>query len=355
MTKKKRRVFDIDFEAPEAPAPEVKSNVPAGTDTASRRGPMATAISETAEALDERATAEAAIRAENDRLAHEHVRLKKLGLITDLIPVAEVLTTKLTRDRAEAVDPELEELKASIAAVGLSNPIRVEQTDTGYELIQGFRRLSAFKALHKETGDPRYSRIPAGLVPRGESLQSLYRKMVDENLVRKDISFAEMAMLAMAYADQENVDYPTAITALYESAGRQKKAYIRNFTRFLSRIGTGLKFPEAIPRALGLDIDKRLEAEPGASRHLLSELARVDAQSADEEIAALRLFVSARPKTAARPTSAKTTLRLRRKGGEAKCLAADGKLTLQLDKDFSAMDRHKLEAALLQFLDALDS
>ncbi|MEM1301282.1 MAG: ParB N-terminal domain-containing protein, partial [Pseudomonadota bacterium] len=134
MTKKKRRVFDIDFDTP-------ADAVPAGTDRVERRGPMATAISETAEALDERAEAEAAIRAENDALAHEHVRLKKLGLITDLIPVAEVLTTKLTRDRAEGADPELDELKASIAAVGLSNPIRVEQTEHGYELIQGFRRL----------------------------------------------------------------------------------------------------------------------------------------------------------------------------------------------------------------------
>ncbi|WP_147127684.1 ParB/RepB/Spo0J family partition protein [Shimia ponticola] len=352
MTKKKRRVFDIDFDSP---APEVKSAVPAGTDAPQRRGPMATAISETAEALDERAEAEAAIRAENDRLAHEHVRLKKLGLITDLIPVAEVMTTKLTRDRSEGVDPELEELKASIAAVGLSNPIRVEQTENGYELIQGFRRLSAFKALHEETGDPRYSRIPAGLVPRGESLQSLYRKMVDENLVRKDISFAEMAMLAMAYADQENTDYPTAIAALYESAGRQKKIYIRNFTRLLARLGKGLKFAEAIPRALGLELDKKLEAEPGSTRQLMADLAKLDAQSAEEEIAALRNFLTARPKSAARPTSAKTTLRLRRKAGEAKCLAADGKLTLQVNKDFSAMDRHKLEAALLQFLDALDS
>lgn len=128
---------------------------------------MASAISETLEATSERASAEAAIRAENDALAHEHVRLKRLGLITDLIQTSDVHTDKLTRDRSANVDPELAELKQSIQSVGLSNPIRVEQTDNGYELIQGFRRLTAFRELAAETGDPRYSRIPAALVPRG--------------------------------------------------------------------------------------------------------------------------------------------------------------------------------------------
>lgn len=58
---------------------------------------MATAISENADALRERAEAEQKIREENDRLTHEHVRLKKQGLITDLIPIELIRTSKLTR------------------------------------------------------------------------------------------------------------------------------------------------------------------------------------------------------------------------------------------------------------------
>ncbi|MFB3306816.1 ParB N-terminal domain-containing protein, partial [Pseudomonas sp. AMR01] len=168
---KKRSVFDINFELD---AEEESTEFPAGNGpletkaynvqghplqnhepAPARRGPMASAIAETAEATRERANAEAAIRAENDALAHEHVRLKKLGLITDLIQTSEVKTSKLTRDRSANIDPELAELKESIKAVGLSNPIRVEKTDEGYELIQGFRRLSAFQQLAEETGDPR--------------------------------------------------------------------------------------------------------------------------------------------------------------------------------------------------------
>ena len=155
---KKRSVFDINFDLDEeedagfpagnAPAepPAVKeyniqghplqNSDPVPTPPApSRRGPMASAISETLEATSERASAEAAIRAENDALAHEHVRLKRLGLITDLIQTSDVHTDKLTRDRSANVDPELAELKQSIQSVSLSKPIRVEQTDNGYVLI----------------------------------------------------------------------------------------------------------------------------------------------------------------------------------------------------------------------------
>lgn len=66
-----------------------------------------------------------------------------------------------------------------------------------FELSQSFRRLSAFRELLEETGDSRYARIPATLQARGAQLDHLYRRMVDENLVRRDISFAEMARLAM--------------------------------------------------------------------------------------------------------------------------------------------------------------
>ena len=57
---KKKRVFDIDFDG----VAEVSdAAVPAGTEH--RRGPMAAAITENADALQARQTAEAAIRAEN--------------------------------------------------------------------------------------------------------------------------------------------------------------------------------------------------------------------------------------------------------------------------------------------------
>ncbi len=355
---KKRSVFDIDFTPEPEEFPAGNRSEPAAPQSRERRGPMASAITETAEAAIGRADAEAAIRAENDQLAHEHVRLKRLGLITDLIPIDAVRMDKLTRDRSIQEDPELEELKQSILSVGLSNPIRVEQDGQGgFQLIQGFRRLSAFKALLDETGDSRYSRIPAAMVPRGEPVRDLYRKMVDENLVRKDISFGEMAQLALGYAEQTGIKPHDAVSELYASALKQKRSYIRSFAKVLELAQGTIRHPEAMPRALGLDLFRILEARPDAATELISRLRHASDRDADTEIALLKQF-AARPSVPAqksRPKSvSKTTLRLARPEGEARVNASDGRVELRLNRDFSAYDRARLQKAAEAFFDALE-
>ncbi len=359
----KRRVFDIDFD-PETPTPETLSPETPSDDgprvrDLERRGPMAAAISENAAALSDRQQAEAAIRAENDRLAHEYVALKKDGAIVGRVLVNQIRLTKLIRDRSNAVDPELEELKASIRSVGLSNPIHVEEVSEGrYELIQGFRRLSAYKALLTETGEDAYARIPAVLVARGAALEHLYRRMVDENLVRKDISFAEMANLAQHYAREMQVTVADAVNALFASAGRQKRSYIRHFAELLRRVGRELKHAEAIPRALGLKLTKALETDPKLQDRLISVLNAHPDRDAGEELDILnRALVKPVPgggaKTPAPKASAKQTIRLNRPQGPVKANAARGKVELQMDRDFGSVDPRKLELAVRAFLEQL--
>ncbi|SHF43052.1 chromosome partitioning protein, ParB family [Litoreibacter ascidiaceicola] len=366
---KKRSVFDINFEETDGsdaerfpagnPELEKKSfNVqghPLQNEAApSRRGPMASAITEAADATSERVSAEAAIRAENDALAHEHVRLKKLGLITDLIETSSVVITKLTRDRSANTDPELQELKDSIQAIGLSNPIRVEQTGTGFELIQGYRRLAAFRELAEETGDARYTKIPAALVPRGEPLAALYRKMVDENLVRKDISFGEMAQLALSYAENEDIEPGEAVKVLYASALKQKRRYIRQFTRVLHVLGDALRYPELLPRALGIELFKLFEAEEDRGVQIAAALHAVPDRDGEAEAKILRDAL-AKPKEQPAPKSvSKTSLRLARPEGEARVIAQNGKVELRLPRDFSAVSREKLQDAIEAFLTSLD-
>ncbi len=369
---KKRNVFDINFDpeaeqegqgAPTGNAPELETKAfnvqghPLQNEQPARRGPMASAISETAAANVERSQAEAAIRAENDGLAQEHVRLKKLGLITDLLPTAKITMNKLTRDRLARPDPELAELKASIMAVGLSNPIRVEQTEDGYELIQGFRRLSAFRELAAETNDPRYQKIPAALVPRGELVVDLYRKMVDENLVRKDISFGEMAQLALSYANEAGIDVSDAVGQLYASALKQKRTYIRQFATMLEATKGAIRHIEAIPRALGLDLYKVLSTDAERAGGLAALLAADLQRDAAAEMQILRSFVSGTMKPVAKPvvrSSAKTSLRIPRPEGEARVLASDGRIELRLNRDFSALPKSKLQAGIEALLKALD-
>lgn len=354
----KRKGFDIDF-------PDVE-DVPAGTEDrdrpAARRGPMASAISENAEALRSRQQAEAAIREENDRLAHELVRLKGQGLIVDLVATDAIATTKLTRDRSATRDPDLDELKESIKSIGLSNPIRVEADGQGaWQLVQGFRRLAAYRELHEETGEECYASIPTGIMAQGETVEGLYRRMVDENLVRRDISFAEMAALALRYAEDDATDADSveqAVAVLYASAARQKRVYIRHFATMLEAIGSHLKFPEAIPRALGLQLEKRLSSNPAARAHILSALGAGMPTTPDAELEILRAQAEAKSPKPATPTgapdTAKTTFRVTVPAGTVRCAARNGKVELTEDRDFSAVDQQRLQAAVTAFFAVLD-
>ena len=56
-----------------------------------------------------------------------------------------------------------------------------------------------------------------------------------------------------------------------------------------------------------------------------------------------------RPKAMAR-----TNLKIARPEGTAKCMATQGKLELRQDRDFSAIDRARLEQAVTAFFAALD-
>ncbi|MBC9248491.1 ParB N-terminal domain-containing protein [Paracoccus sp. 11-3] len=365
---RKRRMFDIEI-----PQDDGADSFPAGKapEKEARRGPMAAAIVETAESTRDRARIEAEIRAENDALAQEHVRLKRAGLITDMIPLDAIGTHKLIRDRAPAADFELAELVASIRDIGLSNPIRVEPAGEGrYELIQGYRRLSAYRKLLDETGDAEaWGRIPAGIAARGDALEQLYRRMVDENMVRKDISFAEMAQLALHYAMDPQTsehDPEKAVAILFKSAGYQKRSYIRNFIPLVEKLGDALIYPQEIPRALGLSLAQRLDDIPGTAAAIKAELADWDTRSIKDELEVLRRFAgqgadaesgAVRPeKDAPRVPSgkAKTTFQIVRPHGSAKCTAANGRLEIRLPRDFSTVDRRKLEAAVAALLDQLD-
>ncbi|WP_374434117.1 ParB/RepB/Spo0J family partition protein [Tabrizicola sp.] len=364
---KKRRMFDIEL-----PSDDAAETFPAGkiSGPPARRGPMAAAISETADATRERQEIEAQIRAENDALAHEHVRLKRLGLVVDLVPLELVEMTKLVRDRKKGPDFELAELKASISELGLSNPIRLEARPDGrYELIQGYRRLSAYRELLDETGDAaRYGAIPAAVTQPGEDLEALYRKMVDENLVRKDISFAEMAMLALDYAADPGTsvtDPDKAVAVLFKSAGYQKRSYIRTFMAVVERLGGDLMYPQDIPRALGLALARRLDEVDGLARLIRAELQGWENRSVADELSVLRRFAgdegegeasapapdTPRPE---KPAKAKTSFQFDRSEGRARCVAAVGKLEIQLDRDFTTIDRRRLEQAVRQMLDQLD-
>lgn len=366
---KKRRTFGLDLPDEEETFPVGKEE-PVVTAPVTRRSPMAAAITENADSLRDRRVLEEQIRAENDALAAEHVRMKKLGLMIDLIPLDQIETWKLVRDRVKGDDFELAELVTSIRDLGLSNPIRVEAREDGrYELVQGYRRLSAYRQLLAETGDAAsWGKIPAGILPRGEDLDGLYRRMVDENLVRKDISFAEMAMLALNYArdpQTAETDPDKAVAHLFQSAGYQKRSYIRQFIRLMDRLGDDLQFSQHIPRALGLQLVTALEDNPDLAMEIRARLKGWDNRSVKDELDILRRVLGNSPAKQARAEEeapakppapsgkAKTTFQLPSRMGQAKCTAANGRLEIRLARDFTTIERRRLELALERMLNDL--
>lgn len=361
--KKQKSRFSIDI-ADE----ELGSDIPPSSPALTRRGPMASAIADNADSLKERRSLEEKIRRENDELAHQHVRLKNLGLVLELVPLDQIDSDKLTRDRSVTLDLELDDLMVSIRELGLSNPIRAEQKEDGrYELIQGYRRLEAFRRLWLETKDDRFTKIPVATVPPGDDLEVSYRKMVDENLVRKDISFAEMAELARSYAkdpETPEISVDKAVTALFKAAAYQKRSYIRAFAELLEVIGDHIKFPHLIPRNLGLDLRRTLEDDAKLAK-LVRSLKEVPTRTADEEVDLLRQFaaVPRRPDEAGQSTAAPNKQGLPRSqlsfdfaapAQSGRCTAAKGRLELKADRDFSSIEPHKIERAISAFFEILN-
>jgi len=360
-------MFDIDMpDSGDIPVGKIPDSV-----LAKRRGPMAAAISENAESVRERRSTAGAIRDENDRLAHDLVRLKKQGLVVDLVDVNNVVAEKLLRDRKPGPDPELEDLKNSIRDIGLSNPIRVEPREDGrFELVQGMRRLTAYRELLQETGDAQFRTIPAGIVPAGDPLETSYRRMVDENMIRKDISFAEMGLLARAYAEDPNndcKDIDKAVAVLFKSASYTKRSYIRAFAALMMQLGKVLEHPAEIPRNVGVALKRRMDNDMRLMTRVVTTLRGAPGRDAQAEVAILRRFafdevsqipLSTTPEAEEKPVrksrKAKTTFEVARAGQVAKCAASAGRVELRYDLDFSTLDRRKLERAVAAFLDALE-
>ena len=317
----------------------------------------------------ERQAAEDSIRAENDRLATEYVELKRAGMIVDRVPLDDIVTDRLVRDRKAGPDEDLAELKDSIRDIGLSNPVRLERRADGkFELVQGMRRLLAYRALREETGAALFDAIPAGIGAQEAQAQVSYRRMVDENLIRKDISFAEMAILARRYAEDPANDCPEvseAVAVLYKSASYTKRSYIRAFAELVTRLDKVLQFPEQIPRNLGVDLKRRMDGDDGLVARIATAMRAEPGRDGAREVEILRGFLTASDGTlpagktdAAKPVKArqaKTTFQVPVDTGVAKCSASAGRLEMRHDVDFSSVDRRSLERAVAAFFAALEA
>jgi ParB family chromosome partitioning protein len=169
----------------------------------------------------------------------------------------------LPRDRTSLCPEALAELRASILASGLRQPVEVfalaePEGSLRYGLISGYRRLLAFRALVAD-GLP-FAEIPAFLRAPG-TLEAALAAMVEENEVRAETSPWEKGMIAVT-ATRANL-FPTldaAIDALFSSADRMKRSRLRALAMVAEALDDLLVAPETLSQRQLLRLAAALRA-----------------------------------------------------------------------------------------------
>jgi ParB family transcriptional regulator, chromosome partitioning protein len=257
-----------------------------------------------------RVAADAAGAAALAEMAHALEDARASGRLVIDLALDQVVPDHLTRDRLPVEDEEMAALRESIRAHGQRTPIEVtplaprgasdgSRGALPYGLISGWRRLAAIRALHAETGEPRFATVQA-LVRRPETAADAYVAMVEENEIRVGLSQYERARVAaIAAARGVFADEEAALRALFATASRPKRSRIRAFLGLFHALEGHLRFPAHLPERLGLRLAAALR-EGGAAR-IAAALDAVDPQDPAAELAALEALVAPPPAPAPVP------------------------------------------------------
>ncbi|WP_223423905.1 ParB/RepB/Spo0J family partition protein [Tateyamaria pelophila] len=338
---------------------------PLETDTSSpaRRerapGPMGAAVRDAAESLQETTEAKVEQRRRNAEDAKRFRAAQDDGLLLMELPVGNVATDDLPRDRialeAVANSDEMEELKASIRDRGQKEPIEVYVgADGRYQLKKGWRRLTALTQLLTETGKPEFETVIVRVEAGQDDRVLRYVDMVEENVVREDLTFAEMAQVAITAAQDpgvEETDPAELVLRLYGALHKTKRSYIRSFVFLLTSLGNDLKWPKAVARNLGVDVARAITSQEQAEdlRERLKAAATVEAQTD-----VLKSFLVNKSQVKAKTsTSPAPKQKFEFFVGQTKVTARDGELRIVSGQDFTLTPKSVLEDAIRAFEDAL--
>lgn len=354
------------FALPEAGAPTPRDSV----DGPRRRpGPMGAAGRDVADSLTAATEAQVEARRRNAADAKEYRTAQAEGRLLVTLPLDAVHVDGLPRDRLDldvvAAAEEMDELKASIRTRGQREPIEVYvDADGRRQLKKGWRRMTALRALYAETGDPRFATVVARVRDETEDRVALYVDMVEENAIRQDLGFADMAGVALkAAADPATglTDTEAAVARLYASLSRVKRSYIRQFVALLEALGPALRWPQAVGRDLGVGAARALRAKPWLLEPLRERLA--EAADAEAQNAALSWAAEAGDRPPAPEIGAEGAIparpaapgRVSFRHHALTVEARPGQLRLRGRLDFAAYPRARLDAAVAALIAALQA
>ena len=251
--------------------------------------------------------ADSAATAALDEMSRAWAEARETGQLIQRLPLDAIDEGWLIRDRMVLDDAELDALVDSIAARGQQVPIEVVALEGGrYGLISGWRRLRALRILRDAGRDtafaapdqpdqPGRAEHVLAVLRRPAGVAEAYRAMVEENEIRAGLSYYERARIAARASEAGAFADPrAAIDALFAAGSRARRSKIRSFLLLIEQLGERLRFGWAIPERLGLDLARRLEADPVLAGRLRERLRKSAPESAEAELALLNRALDAK-------------------------------------------------------------
>lgn len=213
---------------------------------------------------------------------------RRSGRMIVSLPLAQIQTDYLVRDRTAVDAEEMAALKASIAARGQQTPIEVVDLGQGrFGLISGWRRMRALSELHAETGEGRFDSVLV-LQRQPRDAAETYLAMVEENEIRVGLSYYERARI-VAKAVEQGVypDQKKALNGLFGSASRAKRSKIKTFIAIVEALDEVLRFPTGLGERAGLTLGRALHDDATLAARLRDKLTEVAPSTAEAELAVL--------------------------------------------------------------------
>lgn len=292
----KRKRLALPFAADEVPAPDYDPRTGAGPEPG---GPYPLGVAPALSAPIARVAADAAATSALRDLADEVARSRAEGRLVEALPLEAVEDGWLTRDRVGVDEAELIPLIDSLRLHGQRSPIEVVvlppigPAPPRFGLISGWRRLTALRRLHAETGEARFATVLA-IQRRPEGAGDAYIAMVEENEIRLGLSYYERArIVALARSAQVFATHGEALDKLFAGASRAKRSKIRSFITLFEVLDPDLRFPGAIPERLGLALVARIKTDDGFATRLSAVLKTERPATALAEQALLGRFLKA--------------------------------------------------------------
>lgn len=240
-----------------------------------------------------RVVADASAQAALTEVTEAMARARSEGRLVLRLPIDQIDTDHLVRDRITVDEEELGHLIMSLREYGQRTPIEVTELPSGrFGLISGWRRIQALTRLFSETGEARFAEVQA-LLRRPDTAQDAYIAMVEENEIRLGLSYYERARIAARSVDAGVFETEKqALQRLFSSASRARRSKIGSFLSIYRLLDDVLRFPAAIPERLGLALSQALDARPTEAESLVANLAANPAPDAAAEQVRLAAFAA---------------------------------------------------------------